>query len=457
MNITNLGIGSGLDLEGIITASINAESIPQEIRLQEKEDRLNVELSGVGSFRSSLDTFNTTLKKLTEEDAFNKQVVSSSNAGISVKSNGFASNGEFEISVSSLAKGTKYHTDSVASSSTTLGSGKLTFGSGSDSFTVDIAEDDDLSTIRDKINAESDNFGVTANIINTDTGSFLVYNSSITGKANELSVTSTGSATLDKLTSTNANATKVQSAQDATITLDGVTISSDTNEFKNVVEDLTINVSSLVDANDPGKISVAQDTENGSELLNEFISGFNTLMSDLTGLGAPRLGRLAFDPNVRQVRQQLSEIAIQAVKGVSGDIKGLTDVGIDLNKDGQLQISTLSADTIRSGQERMDEALENNLDEVGKLFASENGVASAMSKVIDNYIGGDGVLTKRSADLNERLSDIPDEYQQLEDRLRSIESRLRSEFTFLDSTIAQFNATSDYLTSTLANLTPSRE
>lgn len=52
MNITSAGIGSGLDLEGIITAYINAEAIPSEIRLQEKEDRLKTEISGVGAFKS---------------------------------------------------------------------------------------------------------------------------------------------------------------------------------------------------------------------------------------------------------------------------------------------------------------------------------------------------------------------------------------------------------------------
>ena len=240
-NVTSLGIGSGLDLESLVTAYINAEAVPQEIRLQEKEERLSLELSGVGSFKSSLSTFNDTLKKLSEPDAFNKQVVSSSTDSISVKSNGSASNGEFQISVQALAKGTKYHTEEVASSSATVGSGDLVFTSGSDSFTVSIDATDDLSAIRDKINAQSENFGVTANILNTDTGSFLIYNSEVTGLANELSVTS-ADASLDKLVSTNPNVQKVQAAQDASVTIDNVSITNSTNEFKNVIEDLTINV-----------------------------------------------------------------------------------------------------------------------------------------------------------------------------------------------------------------------
>ena len=76
MNITSAGIGSGLDLEGIIEAYINAEAIPTEIRLQNKEIRLTTELSGVGQFKSALSTFESVVKKLGATDAFNSFVSS---------------------------------------------------------------------------------------------------------------------------------------------------------------------------------------------------------------------------------------------------------------------------------------------------------------------------------------------------------------------------------------------
>ncbi|MEY8200234.1 MAG: flagellar cap protein FliD N-terminal domain-containing protein, partial [Colwellia sp.] len=137
-NITSLGIGSGLQLESILEAYINAEAIPQEIRLQEKEERLGLELSGVGSFKSALSSFDDILKKLTQDDAFNKQVISSSNDAIDVTSNGFASNGNFNVDVTQLATGTRLNSESFASSADTVGSGTLSFGNGTDSFDVAI-------------------------------------------------------------------------------------------------------------------------------------------------------------------------------------------------------------------------------------------------------------------------------------------------------------------------------
>ena len=445
-NITSLGIGSGLQLESIIEAYIDAEAVPQEIRLQEKEDRLSLELSGVGSFKSALSSFNDILEKLTKTDAFNKQVVTSSSSDIDVTSNGFASNGNFNVEVNQLAKGTRLNSQNFTDSSSVVGSGTLTLANGTDTFDVAIDAADNLSDIRDKINAQSENFGVTANIINGDTGSFLVFESKVTGLANALTVT-TSDASLDGI-STN-NTTSI-TAQDAKITIDGTSISNSTNEFKNTIEDVTITANKVTTVGNPSVLSISQDTENGSELINEFIAGYNTLVNELTGLSAPKQGRLAFDPNVRQVKRELADIAIQAVSGVTGSIGNLNDIGLEINRDGNMQISTFSSENILSGQERLDNALENNLSDLGEVFASSGGIATQMAAIIDGYIASDGVLTQRQTSLNEQVSGITDEWTELETRLRSYEETLRKQFSFLDSTVSQYNATGEWLTSALA-------
>ena len=38
MNLTSLGVGSGIDLESIVTAFVNAEAIPKESRLNVKQE-----------------------------------------------------------------------------------------------------------------------------------------------------------------------------------------------------------------------------------------------------------------------------------------------------------------------------------------------------------------------------------------------------------------------------------
>jgi flagellar hook-associated protein 2 len=451
-NITSLGIGSGLQLESIVEAYINAEAIPQELRLQEKEERLGLELSGVGSFKSAMSTFNDTLSKLTKSDAFNKQIITSSTSAIDLTSNGSASNGDFTIDVEQLATGTRLHSQNFTSSADFVGTGTLTFGNGTDSFDVAIEGADSLSAIRDKINAQSENFGVTANIINGSSGSFLVFDSQVTGAANALSVTSSD-ASLDSI-STNNSVERI--AQDARIVIDasdtspGTTVTSSTNEFKNTIEDITITVKELTVAGEPAELSISQDKENANALIEEFISGYNALADELIGLGAAKQGRLAFDPNVRQVKRELADTVIQAVSGLTGSIESLSDIGLELNRDGKLEKSTFSYENFGSGQQRLDNTLENKLTELGELFASPTGIATQMADMIDGYIGSDGVLTQRVTILNERVSGIADEFSALEARLRSYEETLRNQFSFLDATVSQYNATGAFLTSALA-------
>lgn len=452
MNITSLGVGSGLDLESIVTSFINAEAIPQEIRLQNKEEKLSLELSGVGSFKSSLSSFNSILKKLAAPDAFNKQVLDVSTTDIEVESNGFASNGNFNVEVEALATGSRLQSQTYTSSADVVGSGTLTLAAGSDSFDVAIDATDDLSAIRDKINEQSANFGVTANIINSDSGAFLVFNSQVTGTANNLTVT-TSDASLNGIS---VNNSVEQSAQDAVIYVDGNKITNDSNEFKNVIEDVTI-IAKKENLGTPTTLSISQDEENGTTLINDFVDGYNELMLNITGLGAPQQGRLAFDPNLRQVKQQLTDFVIDSVAGVTGGLDSLSEIGIDITKDGTLEISSFSANSLPSGKERLESALENNLEEVGEIFASTNGVATKMSETIDSYIGTDGTLIQREKILNEQLSGIAGEYEELEAYLRNYEDTLRKRFTFLDNTVAQYNATGSYLESALAGLSNNNE
>ncbi|WP_286271724.1 flagellar filament capping protein FliD [Thalassotalea hakodatensis] len=446
MNITSAGVGSGLDLESIIEAFVTAESIPTEVRLQEREDRVKAELSGLGTFKSALSTFQSVADKLASIDDFSKQIISASNEDITVSTNGFASSGSFDIEVIQLAQATRIQTQDYASSTTTVGAGTLTFGAGADTFDVTIDAADDLSAIRDKINAESGNFGVTASLINSDSGTYLTYTSTKTGLANELSV-STGDAALDGLAT---NATVTRNAQDAIIEVDGNGnfITNDTNEFKNSIEDVTI-VANNVSASGPATLSIAQDKEAPKELITEFVSAFNALSESMDVLGSAKFGKLAFDSDLRSMDGQLKNVLINTVSGMSGDIQSLGDMGIQFDKFGVLKVSEVATGSLKSGSEMLSDALENNIDEVGAIFASPNGVIDQLTTLIEGYNDSDGTLTQRQKNLNEDLTDISDEYDNLEARLRNYEDTLRQRFAFLDSTVAGYNATANWLETAL--------
>ncbi|NQZ86949.1 MAG: flagellar filament capping protein FliD [Colwellia sp.] len=445
MNVTQAGIGSGLDLESLIEAFVTAESVPQEIRLQQKEDRINTELSGIGSFKSALSTFQTAAEKLASADDFYEQTVDVSNDDISVTTNGFATNGSFSIEVIQLAEATRLQTADFTDSETVVGAGSLTFTSANgDTFDVAIDATDDLSAIRDKINEESTNFGVNVTLVNHDGGTFLSYSTSETGTDNALTVT-TADTDLDTLATT----TETNAAQNGIIEIDGNVVTSSSNEFKNNIEDVTI-VANQVTASGAATLDIAQDTSVASTLINEFVAGYNAMIENLIGLGAPVQGRLAFDADVRSMKNQLSNIVTDTVSSITGDFNSLGSIGVLVNAEGKLEISTVGIGTIDSGADQLSDAITNNLDEVGAIFATSDGVISQITELIDSYNDSDGSLTQRQTSLNLDLTGISEDYETLEARLRDYEATLRSRFSFLDSTVAGFNATSTFLTSALA-------
>lgn len=448
MNLTSAGIGSGLDLEGIIKSFVTAKSVPQEVRLQKKENLLKTELSGIGQFKSALSSFDSVLKSLTKTDAFNKQVVAASTDDISVKSNGFASNGSFSVEVVQLAQGSRLQSTSLASSSATVGSGTLTLKAGAKTFDVAVGASDSLSAIRDKVNAQAGNFGVTANIINTDAGSILVYNSSVSGDGNNLSVT-TSDASLNAISVNNVQNPVKDIAKSAKVNVDGNLITKDTNEFKNVIEDVTF-VAKKVNVGKPSTITVAQDTENGKKLLTDFVNGYNNLVNTLSTLSNPKTGKLAFNPAIRQMKSQFNKLISDPVSGLSGTLKSLDDIGISTNKLGLLEVSAVTKGGLKTGIAKQGEALKDKLKEIGELFAKDNGVATKMRTLVAGYNDSDGSLTKQQTLLNVDLKKIPKEYERLQTSLRDYESTLRKQFTFLDATVSKFNATSKYLTTALA-------
>src|SRR5690625_6910156 len=68
--ITAMGVGSGLDLEELITGIVSAERTPAKNRLDQQEAQTTATISALGSLKASLADFQSALGKLVEGDPF---------------------------------------------------------------------------------------------------------------------------------------------------------------------------------------------------------------------------------------------------------------------------------------------------------------------------------------------------------------------------------------------------
>ncbi|KTD98903.1 flagellar filament capping protein FliD [Pseudoalteromonas sp. H71] len=457
--ITSAGIGSGLDLESIISASVDAENVPKMNAFAAKDEALQVELSAIGEVKSALSQLQDTIEKLADPDNFNKRVANitqpTSDDGdlISVTPTSDITPGDFKIEVVAIAQGSRALSEdglfATNEDVVSASGGTLSFSAGPDkTFDLTLDAGATLSDLRDAINDSDSNFGVTANIINTGTEAKLVLTSTVTGTGNDLVITN-DNAELDNV-STIANAggaggigiAAENSAKDAIIKVDGITITNDTNTFKDAVQDMTITAKRESVDNETAKLSVDFDRESATTLVDELITNYNNVIGQLgfqSRIGKPLNG----DSTIRSLSSQLVN-ALSTSLSDAGPFESIFDIGLGVNKEGYLEKSTL----VRS----LNDALDNNFDDIGKAFAGENGIASKFETLLDNYVDTNGIMKQREDSLNGQISDLEDDVENHQFRMESLEARLREQYAGLDVLLAQMQSTQTYLSAQLASL-----
>ncbi|MGO2129674.1 MAG: flagellar filament capping protein FliD [Pseudoalteromonas prydzensis] len=458
--ITSAGIGSGLDLESIIKASVDAENVPKMNAFAKKDKSLEVELSSIGEIKSALSKLQDTIKKLADPDNFNKRIANisqpTSDDGdlIAVTPTKDITPGNFKIEVLEVAQGSRATSNAGLFTATddvvTASGGTLSFAAGDKSFDLTLDAGATLADLRDAINDSDDNFGVTANIINTGTESKLVLTSSVSGANNDLVITN-DNAELDNV-STDANGGPPDSggigisddnkAKSAVIKVDGIEITNDTNTFKDAVQDMTITAKRESVDGETAKLAVSYDRESVTKLIDEFIANYNNAIGQL-GLQS-RVGKpLNSDATVRTLSSQMVNMLSTNLTD-AGPFSSIFDIGLGVDKEGYLEKSSL----VRSLNTAMDE----NFDDIGKAFAGENGVAKQFESFLDNYVSSKGILKQREDNLNTQVTDLEDDVLKHEFRMTELEGRLRKQYAGLDVLLAQMQSTQQYLGAQLASL-----
>lgn len=457
--ITSAGVGSGLDLESIISATLSAENTPKLQAFAEKQESLQVELSSLGEVKSAMSKLQDTIEKLADIDNFNKRIANikqpTSDDGdlISVTPTSDISPGDFNIEVIELAQGSRATSNDGLFTSTddvvTASGGTLSFSAGDKSFDLTLDAGATLADLRDAINDSDDNFGVTANIINTGTESKLVLTSSVSGTGNDLVITN-DNAELDNVSTlandgVSAGGIAIASgdeAKSAEIKVDGISITNDTNTFKDAVQDMTIVAKRQSVDGETAKLSVEVDRSSVTKLVDEFIVNYNNLIGQIglqTRVGKP----LNSDSTIRSFDSQLVN-ALSTELTDAGPFSSIFDIGLGVDKEGYLEKSSL----VRSLSEAMDE----NYDDIGKAFAGEGGIAKQLESLLENYVETDGIMKQRENSLNSQLDDLEDDVANHEYRMESLEARLRQQYAGLDVLLAQMQSTQTYLSSQLSSL-----
>lgn len=390
MAITSMGIGSGLDIQSLVTQLVAAERAPAENRLNKQEFRLSTELSALGSLKGALSSFHASLSGLRSLYSFNQRTASSSDDALfTATASTDAMPASYDVEVTALAQAHKLASGPVADAQAAYGTGTLTFQFGdpalpAQSVTID-ATNDSLEGIRDAVN-DAD-IGVRASIINGDAGYQLVFVSEKTGVDNSLKVTvtdddlghtdATGLSALTYDPGVTENMTQMTAAQDANVLIDGISVTRSTNTVSDAIEGVTLQLESAA-VGTVETLTIKSDTAKANTAVKGFVDGYNALVNAMNSLSSydaesGQAGVLLGDATLRGIRSQIATVLGSAIEGLSGGYRSLADLGIATQNNG-----TLSLDS-----SKLSDALSNDFDAVGRLFAD----AGQTSDPLVNYLG----------------------------------------------------------------------
>lgn len=472
--ITSAGIGSGIDVESLITRLMSLERAPIE-QLKQRTDGLKTQLSAVGKTQSSLSSLRDAAAKLAQSNAFQSATATSSDAAtVSASAVSGAALGSFNVSVTRLATAQSLASNPVVAG-TNIGTGTITidFGSySSDLSTFDadpsrtsliipvVSGEDQLEQIRDKINAMK--AGIVASVVSDVNGSRLVMRAVDTGAANAFRVSvadddgnnadASGLSMLayDPTAAINTAARK-QAAQNALATVDGVDIESASNRIEGAIQGVTLNLLRPTAVGASTQITVGQDKEATKKLVTDFVSAYNDTIkllreqtkNDPQGTSGPLKG----DQTLIGMQYQLRTL-IAGNTTLGGSFSRLAEIGLDPGSDGLLKIndSKLSA-----ALERPDD-LQGLFAGLDNGNAANSGFAQRLRSLTDQLLSTDGRIESRKKGLNDRIDAAGDREDQLERRLELVEKRLRAQYTALDGTVGRLNGLSTYLQQQLNKL-----
>ena len=404
MPISSAGIGSGLDVNGIVTGLMAAERQPL-VAVAKQKSAYEAKVSAFGTMKSALSTFQTAISALSNPAKFNAQAVTSGDSKIfTATANGKATNGDYSLTVSQLAKPQKLMMAGMPNTTDAIGTGTLTISFGSyspatttpaapASFTANTAKTDvsvtinsannTLSGVRDAINAT--NSSVSATIVNDGTSNRLVITSKDTGEVNSLKIAvadddgnSLDASGLSQLaydplavTGSGKNMTQLQAAQNALLEIDGIAITKASNSISDAIEGVTLNLLSVSGANSVN-LGVATDKDKVKESVKGFVDAYNKLDDTLRSLtkydeSGKSSGALLGDSTARSVINQVKAVMSKAV--ASGNtIDSLNQIGVSFQRSGKLALD----------ETKLTKSIDSNFNDIAALFTTTAKASDAL-------------------------------------------------------------------------------
>ena len=371
------GINSNLDTQDIINKMVSLEARSMDL-VEAKNQIEQQKLASFQELKNRLQTFkgvvttlNTQSRFIVNKSVFSNNSFSDSNKVVDITTTSSASSGTYSLIVNNLATESKLITSGYAGTTTSIASGTVTIVIGSSaSATVTInSTNNTLDGLRLAVN----NLGldVKASFLNdgdTTNPYRLLISGTQTGSSGTVTMSHATTQTPFSGRSSGISFETTQTARDASLLLDGVSITKSSNTVTDVISGAALKLQSA----GSGTISLSTDTEAITTKVSDFVDEFNEIslfLAEQLALDSEteETGVLFGNFAVQNLQQILRSSISSKVTGISGDYTYLSQIGITTQSDGTIILDT----------DDFSDALVGDIENVSQLFSSNGSVTNS--------------------------------------------------------------------------------
>jgi len=441
LSSSGLGTGQGIDVASTVATLIANLRGPEQV-WQTQQQMLQVQSSALSQLNSEVSALSNAVNNLSDTSGtINAHTVTSSQPGLVTASvTNTTPTGTHTVVVNSLATTASYYSDPVASSSTAIATGTFTIQVGTGAATT-ITVDNTNNTLDGLAAAINNlNIGVSASVINDANGARLTLVSNAPGAANDLTVTNEAGG---------LNFNKGSSGANASLTVDGVPISSASNVVTGVVAGLTLNLVGA-DPNTQVQVGVTPDSTTIAKAVTDFVDAYNAVIQDLNSqftfnTTTNSAGPLASDAAARMVHSQLLSAMTYNGTSTSG-LNTLAAMGVSMNNDGTLTVDNAA----------LSNAISSNYAGVQSFFhnSAGTGFADTLQAQLNSLTDPtQGAFYVDINGLNSQQQSFQDQIDNFEVYIASEKTMLTAQYTQVDLALRQLPLLQQEINSELSGIT----
>lgn len=445
------GIGSNIDTQAIVKALVDAQKAPKQAQINTQTLKATTTLSSIGKVQAALDAFRGAMENMSSTNVFTGLSVKSSDEKVAtIKAGNGASNGTFALKVESLAQPSKISTPVYAGGASsvvnkTSAATTLSISQSGKTFDLSVPPGATLQQVRDSINSQFGISGLSANVLTDANGSRLVLTSTKMGEGSD--ITLGGNSGID------TGYTVIDKPANAKYMLDGISMTSKSNEISDAVSGLSITLTGVSSKNaagddfSPTMLSLSTNSSTLKSGVQGFVDTYNALMTAINAEtkvskgadGTPTAGALTGDAAMRglvsSIRNELSQLS------GNGAFKSLAQFGVTTSQDGGL----LSID-----DKKWSAAAATNIADLSSIFTGKSGLLARMQNATESYAkASTGTFAERTKTLTDNLNKLKTEQTTLDDRMTALQKSLQDKYNAMDTLVAQLRAQSNSVMTTL--------